>query len=77
MTCKTTALGIPENFQSRIPLAGYEWYSCRLSRPRLSGFIESICCGSRFDEAITLPDRKGYNPAERVILNHIHFSMLE
>ena len=59
----------PQNFQSRIPLAGYEWYSSRLIRPRLSGFI--------FDDAITLPVRMSYNSAERVIFNQIHFPMLE
>jgi len=31
-----------------------------------------MCCGSWFDDAITLSDRKGYNPAERVISNQIH-----
>jgi len=55
----------PENCQSRKPLAGYEWYSSRLNKFPLCGFIS--------DDAITLPDRMGYNPAEHVIFNQIHF----
>ena len=31
----------PQNSQSRLPLAGYEWYSSRLDMLRHSGFIES------------------------------------
>ena len=36
----------PQYFRSRLPLAGYEWYSSRFVKFRLSGFIESIRCGS-------------------------------
>jgi len=32
----------PQNLQSQLPLAGYEWYSSRLVKLRLSRFIESI-----------------------------------
>jgi len=58
-----------QNFWSRVPLAGYEWDSSRLNKFRLSGFI--------FDDAATLPNRKGYNPAERVVFNQIHFPTLK
>jgi len=44
----------PQNFQSWIPLAGYELYSSWLNKPRLSGFIS--------DDAITLLDRMGLQP---------------
>jgi len=59
----------PQNFQSSIPLGGYEWYLSRLIKPRLSGFI--------VDDVITLPDRMGHNPAERVRFNQIHILRLE
>jgi len=41
----------------------------RLNKFRRSGII--------FDDAATLPDRKGYNPAARVVFNQIHFLTLE
>jgi len=61
--------GCLQNFQSQVPSAGYEWGTSRLNQFWLSGFI--------FDDTATLPDRKGYNPAERVVFNQIHFPMLE
>jgi hypothetical protein len=33
----------------------------------------NVRCGSRFDDAITLPDWEGYNAAEGVYLNQIHW----
>jgi len=58
-----------ENVQSRVSLVGYECDTSQLNKFRLSRFI--------FDDAATLPDRKGYNPAERVVFNQIHFPTLE
>jgi len=48
---------------------GYEWDTSRLNKFRLSGFI--------LDDAATLPDWKGYSPAEPVVFNQIHFPTLE
>jgi hypothetical protein len=36
----------PQNFQSQLPLAEYEWYSSRLSKLRLSGFIEAYAAAA-------------------------------
>ena len=38
----------------------------------LADSLKAKCCGSWFDDAITLPDQKGYNPAERVIINQVY-----
>jgi hypothetical protein len=56
---------LPQNFQSQVPLAGCEWGKSRLDKLQLSGLI--------FDDSIGLPNRKEYNPTERVIVNIIHF----
>jgi len=50
-----------KNFQSRYPLAGIERYSSQLDR--------RVSTSSAFtlDDATPLPDRKGLNPAERVV----------
>jgi hypothetical protein len=49
-----TTPGKPQNFQSRLPLVGYESNSSCLNTFWLSGLI--------FDEAITLPDQMGLQP---------------
>jgi len=70
----------PQNFRTRLPLAGYEWYSSRLVKLRLSGFIESIAAAAdsmmqlhcQIERDIALPSvylSTRFTPDVRVIMS--------